>query len=585
PDVEGTLKTSFGSYLYYEMLPVTFYVLSAAVFCEIAKLLGFQMRRRRLLGYAALTVPLALYSQFIFCQYDIFTVFFVLLGIYFYLKGDLLKFALLFGFAITFKYFALAIFVPMLLLKEKNPLKILLYLILAAVIPVAEVALCWHEQAFLDHVLGFTAIRYVMGDFLKLVGGSGKREVLLSVGPLFQHFLSIGGSRASEAVSAGNSLVQSASVLGASSASGISLAGAAGSSASFLQVLRALPYNLIIAAGLCIGAYFTRVKNRLEEAKWIAFYGSAMCFAVFGFMFWHPQWLLFVLPFYTLSFFLQKKPGRFVFCELILMLVFCMYVVNKWMGDLDQTMMEKGLLGALVAGQTGTETMMRDIYGYYSVTVLKFAVSVMMMVMGLLSFPKFLIGEIGEEPPHLLGWIRFRWSAGLLIYLWPALTCLLLAFIPPYCTFSSMVLSGHLPGITPESWLSEVFTVKTDDARYLEFYAYDYDRENTGELIAVVRDLETGEELGEQHYDVSTFANRGWQRVDLKDMGLVAGGKYRVDFIAPEGTPDNSVTIYHSQVLSREKKLYYGLYNNEPLGSDLCIKILEGSKPEEEEKK
>ncbi|MBO4391224.1 MAG: hypothetical protein J5825_10250, partial [Lachnospiraceae bacterium] len=85
PDVEGTLKTSFGSYLYYEMLPVTFYVLSAAVFCEIAKLLGFQMRRRSLLGYAALTVPLALYSQFIFCQYDIFTVFFVLLGIYFYL--------------------------------------------------------------------------------------------------------------------------------------------------------------------------------------------------------------------------------------------------------------------------------------------------------------------------------------------------------------------------------------------------------------------------------------------------------------------------------------------------------------------
>ena len=206
----------------------------------------------------------------------------------------------------------------------------------------------------------------------------------------------------------------------------------------------------------------------------------------------------------------------------------------------------------------------------------------MMMLLSVVSFPKFLIRDVKEKSSHLTGWIRFRWTVGLGIYLWPVLVCLLLAVMPPYCTFSSMVLSGHLPGITPESWLSEVFTVKTDDAKYLEFYAYDYDRKNTGELIAVIYDQETEEKLGEKRFDVSTFKNRGWERVELDGMGLVAGGQYRIDFIAPEGTPDNSVTIYHSQVLSKQKNQYYGLYNYTPLGSDLCIRILEGEKPKEE---
>ncbi len=57
-------------------------------------------------------------------QYDIFSIFFILLGLYFYLKKDMKKFLIFFMVAVPFKSFAFFVFVPLLLLHEKNILKI-----------------------------------------------------------------------------------------------------------------------------------------------------------------------------------------------------------------------------------------------------------------------------------------------------------------------------------------------------------------------------------------------------------------------------------------------------------------------------
>lgn len=63
-------------------------------------------------------------------QYDIISVFFTLMGIYYYMKGSMPKFILWFSVAIIFKLFALFIFIPFLLLKEKRILHILKDLVL-----------------------------------------------------------------------------------------------------------------------------------------------------------------------------------------------------------------------------------------------------------------------------------------------------------------------------------------------------------------------------------------------------------------------------------------------------------------------
>ncbi|MDQ5984043.1 MAG: hypothetical protein RUMPE_01074 [Eubacteriales bacterium SKADARSKE-1] len=61
--------------------------------------------------------------------YDIISVFFTLMGIFYYLKGYTKRFVLFFALAISLKLFALFIFIPLLLLKEKRILRILALLI------------------------------------------------------------------------------------------------------------------------------------------------------------------------------------------------------------------------------------------------------------------------------------------------------------------------------------------------------------------------------------------------------------------------------------------------------------------------
>ena len=98
------------------------------------------------------TSPIAVLVVFAFGQYDIIGVFLVLLGFYFYLKKNLWLFALFFAVAISFKYFALVIYVPLILMVEKNPLKILKWLIVAGSIVAIQVLLYAHSDIFLGEI-------------------------------------------------------------------------------------------------------------------------------------------------------------------------------------------------------------------------------------------------------------------------------------------------------------------------------------------------------------------------------------------------------------------------------------------------
>lgn len=104
-----------------------------------------------------LTSPIAIFSQFIFGQYDILTVFFTLLGLLFWMDRKLWKFSLIFGVAITFKYFPLFLFLPLLFLVEKRPLRLLGYAIPFALPLVFEAGLYHSSPAFVHGVFGFKA--------------------------------------------------------------------------------------------------------------------------------------------------------------------------------------------------------------------------------------------------------------------------------------------------------------------------------------------------------------------------------------------------------------------------------------------
>lgn len=94
------------------------------------------------------TSPIAIFAIFIFSQYDIFGVFFTLLGLYYYFKMRFLTFALLFSFAISFKYFAVLVYIPLLFIIEKRPLHLVKFLLIGILITALQILVYWHSEVF-----------------------------------------------------------------------------------------------------------------------------------------------------------------------------------------------------------------------------------------------------------------------------------------------------------------------------------------------------------------------------------------------------------------------------------------------------
>lgn len=145
--------------LWYKLLPVILYVITSQIMYAIGMQMGFGEKKSRLLKYAFLIFPVGVFSQFIFSQYDIFTVFFIVLGFYFYIKGDMWKFAAMFGLATTFKYQAALYFLVFLVLKEKKIRNMIQYGIVMILPFAIEVLPYWKDPYFQRNVFGFVMLR------------------------------------------------------------------------------------------------------------------------------------------------------------------------------------------------------------------------------------------------------------------------------------------------------------------------------------------------------------------------------------------------------------------------------------------
>ena len=129
---QGEIKLSTAELAWGKLLLVVFLALCSVVIYRIARLIVEEDGPAKLCMFLFLTNPLTIYTIFIFGGFDIFSLAFMMLGLYAFLRNKRWQFILWFAFAIPFKYFALIPFLPLLLLDEKNVWKILRSLFVAA---------------------------------------------------------------------------------------------------------------------------------------------------------------------------------------------------------------------------------------------------------------------------------------------------------------------------------------------------------------------------------------------------------------------------------------------------------------------
>ena len=111
-----------------------------------------------------------------------------------------------------------------------------------------------------------------------------------------------------------------------------------------LSPVNSAPYLIIFLTIICIYAYIKEVDLDLEQ------YGTAinislLSYAVlFSTVFWHPQWLLMIVPFFALSYLFIKEAWKSYLIDIAGMLAFIYITVNQWENNVDVTMLSHGLL-------------------------------------------------------------------------------------------------------------------------------------------------------------------------------------------------------------------------------------------------
>lgn len=105
------------------LLLMTVFLVKAV--CNIAKYLEVRQEIWKWLPLFMLTSAFYFFPVVEIGQCDVIELTFIMWGMYYYLKEDTKRFLLFFAIAIPMKYFALMIFVPLVLLHQKNPIKVI----------------------------------------------------------------------------------------------------------------------------------------------------------------------------------------------------------------------------------------------------------------------------------------------------------------------------------------------------------------------------------------------------------------------------------------------------------------------------
>ena len=489
---EMALKTSYFVLFWATLLPITAYVLSGILMMRIGELVGFSTKRARIMAYAFMTTPVAFYSQFIFGQYDAITVFFVLLGTYFYFKDDMVKFSLCFSVAMTCKYFALLVYLPMLLLKEKNLFKVILHGILFMALFLAENLFyrIFDADMFNYGVEGFGALNYIF-----FVG----YDVAINVG---------------------------------------------------------LSMVMLCWVCICAWAFFTNVEGRGETFRWFVFFESLAMFVTFGLSFWHPQWLLLAVPFLVMGTMMHERSDALWALDIVFMGVFVLYTFAVWPNDLTQNLMDLGILNGTIGPRyhAGKEmsAMFSGVFNTLNPTILFSMMSALLLVNGIFKHPKFQSADPSREMDAHMGWLRTRFLVGIALFMIPALLALHSMLQSPYA-FSSFIQTSYEPQwVVPvqngEEYhtLEQHFIAEYDSVERLDVKFDDGGvRRSWGEVVVQLVDCENDETLVSFGYDVPHIITAITESATFDPVPLEKGHEYRWVFTC-DAEENGMLGIYYT---------------------------------------
>lgn len=492
--------------MWAKILPCILYMLSGIVIYAICMEIGMGQKKSKICTYASLTMPIGFYAQFIFGQYDIFMVFCILLGVYFYLKNKDFYFIFWFGIAITFKYSALLIFLPLLLLKTKSEWRIIMGCVGAAIPYAIEFLLYKGSEGFSNYAFG--------------IGSSGDNPT----GYIFNADMFTGYQ------------------LG------------------HVQ----FPVSLVIVAFgvICALAYFTRVREKKEQIKWTFYLCCLVCFVLFGMAKWHPQWLLMAVPFWVISAFIHKDTKIFMIIDLIFMLIFTIFNVTMIPNNVDQAMLNYGIFGKLLGGDIGTKLSMANIIGKLDPMICVSMITMIMLVYGLFKHPKYCVEDFSARV-NCMGWIRVRFVVGVAIFVVPAFMCMYAALTGTKPAYQVTSNDGGVVIEQKDDAVIQQFVSRGTVIDQIQFPISVSGRANQADLRLTLREQKTKKELYSETMNASEWWDGKLVQVFTDDIPVEQEEVYEVIFEVEPREPYTALVLYKDSKMPTNNEKEKAIVNGE----------------------
>lgn len=380
-----SMKQSYAMLMWLKALPTTLFVLSGIMVYKICKKIEKQAGVNAKWGtFLFLLTSTAFYSQFMFGQYDVMTVFFMVWGIKVLFddkKNSLIWFSVLFGFATTFKYHAMLFFFPILLYKEKRLPALIKDVACFGMVIILINLPYLHSTRFTSGVQEFGAVDYFFAANLEYyVGGEEWRFYLV-------------------------------------------------------------PLAWIV---ICVIAYVRKTeKEPFDQFRAIAFFANLVVWLAFGVVFWHPQWPMIATPFLVFSFFASKRRDVLCLLDIGLTIAFMSFLETVFMG-LTQNFYSLGFFGDQVAGRQVLSAISFDQFCLLKDRNVAFTTfSGVLLARALLIRPEWNLAERISTPQQEALWFRIRSYVGVALLVIPMILCLFSELHTPTYAAKTQVDEEH----------------------------------------------------------------------------------------------------------------------------------------------
>ena len=353
---------NFPQYLVYwlKLATTITYLTASYTFYIIAKEYFPDDARAKYATALWFTAPLAVFSQFIFSQTDIFYVQLVLLGYLMFLRRRLPSATLLFGLSTTFKLFPAASFFPLLLLLEKRPIRIVGFVLLFTAPTLLIHAIYGHSPAFTANPINQLLL---------------ERLYVASIAVTDNRLMIDGSLR-----------------------------------------IYLLPLTYAMLCGITF-FWRSQPETSLRDTAYVWLTSSVLFIVP---ILWHPQWLMLPVPAIVLTSMLSGRFKEFLILDLLGMLLY-IAAISFIFPDPADTIMFRGDLVHIDQHNSYHMATLFNWFGDHSGSVFHTGFSAYLLLHVALKYRLFFAGTLACEPRELdYGNVRQHLYVGLAVFIIPA---------------------------------------------------------------------------------------------------------------------------------------------------------------------